>query len=167
MVAEIYGGITAAKAAFDIAKGLKDIHDATLRNAAVIDLQEKILATQQEQMALIDRIRELEKEVASFETWETEKQKYELKDLGYGSFVLMLKPEARGTEPAHWVCTNCYSKGQISVIVWGAAKPGARPTNHCPACGNETRPTDKAYENGTIRWLDEGSEHAAKTQPAA
>ena len=68
MVAEIYAGLGAAKAAFDIAKGLKDIHDATLRNAAVIDLQEKILATQQSQAELIDRISELERQVVDFET---------------------------------------------------------------------------------------------------
>ena len=41
MVAEIYGGISALKSAFDIAKGLKDIDDAARRNAAVIELQEK------------------------------------------------------------------------------------------------------------------------------
>jgi hypothetical protein len=40
MVAEIYGGLSAIKSAFDIAKGLKDIHDATLRNTAIIELQE-------------------------------------------------------------------------------------------------------------------------------
>jgi hypothetical protein len=41
MVGEIFGGISAVKAAFDIAKGLKDIHDAALRNEAIINLQEQ------------------------------------------------------------------------------------------------------------------------------
>ena len=43
MVGEVFAGIGALKTAFDIAKGLKDIDDATRRNAAVIELQEKIL----------------------------------------------------------------------------------------------------------------------------
>jgi hypothetical protein len=64
MVAEIYAGLSSVKAAFDIAKGLKDIHDATLRNAAVIELQEQILSAQVEHASLIDRIRELEKQMA-------------------------------------------------------------------------------------------------------
>lgn len=109
MVAEIYGGISAVKAAFDIAKGLKDIHDATLRNAAVIELQEKILSAQEMQAALIDRIRDLQKEVANFEAWEAEKQKYKLYHLGWGAYAYMLKPDTRGSEPPHWICTKCFS----------------------------------------------------------
>ncbi len=42
---------------------MKDIDDATRRNAAVIELQEKILDAQQAQSALIEKARELEKEV--------------------------------------------------------------------------------------------------------
>jgi hypothetical protein len=63
----------ALKTAFDMAKGLKDIDNAVSRNAAVIELQENILAAQQAQAALIKRIDDLEKEVAGFEAWEREK----------------------------------------------------------------------------------------------
>ena len=52
MVGEVFAGFSAIKSAFDIAKGLKDINDATRRNAAVIELQEKILAAQQEHSEL-------------------------------------------------------------------------------------------------------------------
>ncbi len=51
MVAEVFAGLGAIKTAFDLAKGLKDIDDATRRNAAVIKLQEKILDAQQAQSA--------------------------------------------------------------------------------------------------------------------
>ena len=47
MVGEVFAGLSALKTAFDIAKGLKDIDDATRRNAAVIELQEKILLAQE------------------------------------------------------------------------------------------------------------------------
>ena len=49
MAAEIFAGVTALKTAFDLARGLKDIDDATRRNEAVIDLQQKILGAQQAQ----------------------------------------------------------------------------------------------------------------------
>ena len=46
MVAEVMTGLGAFKAALDVAKGLKDISDATVRNSAVIELQELILSAQ-------------------------------------------------------------------------------------------------------------------------
>jgi hypothetical protein len=154
MVAEIYGSLSALKTAFDVAKGLKDIHDATLRNAAIIELQEKILGAQEAQTSLIQRIGELEKQVTSFETWETEKEKYELKDLGYSSLAFMLKPGARGSVTPHFVCTNCYGKRQISVIQHGRPTPGAVLGFFCPSCGTVLRPGGRAFANGSIIWLD-------------
>jgi hypothetical protein len=66
MVGEVLAGSSALKTAFDIAKGLKDINDATLRNAAVIELQEKIIFAQAEQSALVERISDLEAEMVRF-----------------------------------------------------------------------------------------------------
>jgi Mg2+ and Co2+ transporter CorA len=68
MVAEVFAGLSAFKTMFDMAKGLKDINDAAIRNGAVIELQEKILAARESQSAALERIGELEKKVASFET---------------------------------------------------------------------------------------------------
>jgi hypothetical protein len=154
MVAEIYAGLGAFKAAFDIAKGLKDIHDATLRNAAVIELQEKILAAQQSQATLIERIGDLEKQVADFEAWNAEKERYELKTIGVAAFAYMLKPEARRGEPPHFVCTNCYNQRRISVIQYGVPKPGAWAEFSCPACRNKLTPSGESFPDGRIRWLD-------------
>src|SRR6267378_1436399 len=108
MVAEVFAGLSAFKAMFDLAKGLKDINDATIRNGAVIELQEQILSAQLEQTKLIERIGELEKEVASFEAWNTDKKKYELKGIAPGVVAFMLKPNVRDSEPPHWLCTQCY-----------------------------------------------------------
>ena len=109
MVAEIFAGVSSLKAAFDIAKGLKDIDDATRRNAAVIELQEKILSAQEAQASLVERVRALEAEVTSFEKWEAEKEKYEMQSIGWGAFAYVLKPQARGAAPPHWVCPNCFT----------------------------------------------------------
>ena len=49
MVAEVFAGLSAIKTAFDLAKGLKDIDDATRRNAVIIELQEKILSARDAQ----------------------------------------------------------------------------------------------------------------------
>jgi hypothetical protein len=116
MVAEVYAGIGAFKAMFDIAKGLKDIHDTTIRNGAIIDLQEQILSAQAQQSQLIDRLRALEKEIAETKTWETEKQRYQLEELPPGSFVLALKPEFSGGEPRHYICQTCYQRSKKSIL---------------------------------------------------
>jgi hypothetical protein len=153
MVAEVFAGFSAAKAAFDIAKGLKDLDDRTRRNAAIIELQEQILAAQTEQAAAINRIRDLEKQVADFETWDSEKKRYELKDVGRFVFAYMLKPEARGGKPPHFVCANCYDKRRISIIQHGPPKPGARIDFFCPNCGMILVPGEEAFVNGRLSWI--------------
>jgi hypothetical protein len=52
-----FAGLSAIKTAFDLAKGLKDIDDATRRNAAVIELQEKSLSAQSAQSALVENLK--------------------------------------------------------------------------------------------------------------
>ena len=83
-----------ALTAFDLAKGLKDIDDTARRNTAVIELQEKLLIAQSAQAELLERIRTLEEKVANFETWDTEKQRYELKPFG-NAFAYVLKPRLK------------------------------------------------------------------------
>jgi hypothetical protein len=116
MVAEVFAGLSAIKTAFDLAKGLKDIDDATRRNAAVIELQEKILAAREAQSTLLERISELEKKVASFEAWESEKQRYELQDVWHGSLAYVIKESMRGPEPPHHICANCYQRGHKRIL---------------------------------------------------
>ncbi|WP_439402901.1 hypothetical protein ACNJYA_11225 [Bradyrhizobium sp. DASA03068] len=63
MIAEAVAGASALKTAMDMAKALKDINDATIRNVAVIELQGKILSAQEAQFELVKRVEELEKEL--------------------------------------------------------------------------------------------------------
>lgn len=141
MVGEAFAGLSAIKTAFDIAKGLKDIVDTTRRNAAIIELQEKLLVAQAMQSDLTERVRELEEKVASFETWNAEKQRYELKPFGSG-FAYVLKPEAQGGEPAHQLCPNCYTRGKklfLARVPNNAARMalGMGTVYRCPECRTE------------------------------
>ena len=116
MVGEAIAGLSAIKTAFDIAKGLKDIDDATRRNAAVIELQEKILSAQAEQFALIERMGNLEKQVAEFETWDTEKRRYQMRDYGGGTIAYELKAEMASGEPPHRLCAACYQNRKKGLL---------------------------------------------------
>jgi hypothetical protein len=136
MAAELIAGLGAIKTAFDLAKGLKDIDDATRRNAAVIELQEKILAAQAAQSALVEQVGELEKQVAGFEAWEAQKQRYQLKDFGGGTFAYELKAEETRGEPLHRICPSCYEKGRRSILQFGAQNGFSQDRYLCPACDN-------------------------------
>jgi hypothetical protein len=151
MVGEVFAGLGAFKTMFDMAKALKDINDAAIRNGAVIELQEQILSAQAAQSALIDRVRDLEEKVAGFETWETEKKRYELKLLGGGSYAYMLKKEERGVSPPHWICAHCFGSKRIEVI---QNVPGKG--FYCPGCKNRIEPTMEAIVpfTATAKWLD-------------
>ena len=136
MVADVVAGLGAIKTAFDIAKGLKDIDDAARRNAAVIDLQEKILAAQRAQAALVERIGDLEAKVASFEAWGAQKKRYELKDFGGDTFAYELKQSEAGGEPAHRICPSCYEKQQRHVLQARGRNAFSQDIYRCPGCAH-------------------------------
>ena len=123
MVAEVFAGIGALKTAFDLAKGLKDIDDATRRNAAVIELQEKILSAQQSQSALIETVSDLEKEVTALKTWEADKARYELKALAPSVVAYALKDSMSNGEPPHDLCANCYAAEKSPIFSSMCAAP--------------------------------------------
>jgi hypothetical protein len=139
VVVEAITGLSALKSAFDIAKGLKDIDNATRRNAAIIELQEKILTAQAAQSDLAERVRDLEAKMTGFETWEREKQRYELKPFGTG-VAYLLKPEMNNGEAAHQLCANCYARGKKSFLA-------KHPTN----AASQALGTNRTYDCSECR----------------
>ena len=139
MASELLAGLGLFKAMFDAAKGLKDINDTTVRNVAVIELQEKILAAREQQSALAERVRELEEEVARFKTWDTEKQRYSLTECAPGAFAYVVKrAEARG-EPGHALCATCYERGVKSILQTNGRKIVHEHAYICPSCKADIR----------------------------
>jgi hypothetical protein len=149
---EISAGLTSLKTALDIAKALWTINDAAERNSKIIDLQRAIgdaqlsaINAREAHAAQIDRIRELEQEIARLKAWEGEKQRYEMKVPQAGVTVYALKPSMADGEPSHWLCANCYQQGKKRIlqgrgdgmfsISWGCpdckatliAEPGTMP----------------------------------------
>jgi hypothetical protein len=108
MVGEIFAGLGAIKTALDIVQGLKNLSAVTpASNRAIIELEEKLFAANKAQTALLNRVSELEKEVASFEKWDADKDRYELKKFGHG-VARFIKPDAQPAELSHPVCANCF-----------------------------------------------------------
>jgi hypothetical protein len=120
---EIAAAITSLRATLDIAKAMVGLRDAEAFRAKSIELQETIMRAldsgidaREAYAKQLDMIGALEAEVARLKAWDAEKQRYELKSPGHGSVAYVLKPDARGTEPPHWLCPNCFHEGKKSFL---------------------------------------------------
>ena len=107
--ASIQAAAGSLKAAADITVGLLKLSLGTEAQAKIVELNREIIAAQSSAMAaqsdqftLIERIRELEKQIAQFETWNAEKQRYELKQVQSGAFAYVpkidMEQETAGTK---------------------------------------------------------------------
>jgi hypothetical protein len=139
MVAEVFGGISALKAAFDMTKALADMADSAKRDRLSINLQKEILAAQATQMELIEEVSTLKTQLASFEKWDAETERYKLCQVSPGSLAYVLKKDRAEGEPPHWICAHCYQqrKRQFLQNHGQADKSGPDIRKHlwkCPSC---------------------------------
>jgi RNase P subunit RPR2 len=140
---DVFAGVAGFKAMFDTAKNLIGMSEAVARNGAVIGLQEQILSARESYSALLEEKRQLEEKVASFETWESEKQRYVLKQEGR-LLVYTLKEGVEPPEPAHSVCPDCYQKRKRSTLQT-EHRPGTVVLT-CQGCGWEGYAQGRAPE---------------------
>jgi hypothetical protein len=136
MVAEIFGGISALKSAFDMTKAFADMSDSAKRDRLSINLQKEILAAQATQMELVEEVSDLKAKVASFEKWETEKERYKLCQVSIGAFAYVVKKERADGEPAHWICAHCYQQRKRFLLQdSGPSHSGVHKRLwNCPSC---------------------------------
>ena len=160
MVAEIYASLSAFKTMFDMAKGLKDINDAAIRNTTIVELSEKILAARESQSALLERVRELEAELADLKAWGAEKQNYQLTAVTPQAFAYVPKPTVGTTEPPHWLCATCYQAGKKSLLYDAGPAAQSGPDSNKRAWKCYSCPTTiRVYYN-----INPGKPNAAQAQ---
>ncbi len=135
MASELIAGLSLFKTMLDMAKGLKDMNDTVVRNAAIIELQEKILAAREQQSALAERVGDLEKEVVRLKAWDTEKERYQLTTIADGKLAYTLKEGVQPPEPEHKLCANCYDQGQKSILQKESRMPARTQYLVCNRCG--------------------------------
>jgi hypothetical protein len=122
--AEIMGAYQGLQAAFKLIEGL----NATAKQAAIneikveltrriLDAQAALLATGEAQAATVHRIAELEQEVVRLKDWSAEKERYQLHSIDRRAFAYVKKPGMEGSEPPHWLCTNCFDNNSLKSIL--------------------------------------------------
>ena len=97
-VGEISAFLASLKSAKDIAQAMVDLRDEAAFQAKAIEFQSTILdaqgaafASEENRAALVNRVRDLEQQVTRMEAWESEKQRYGLKQLGQGTLAYAVK----------------------------------------------------------------------------
>ena len=144
-VGEITGMLSSLNAAIDIAKSMVSLRDtASIQSKviefqnAIMDAQQRAFAAQQERATLVEQVSQLEKDVARLKAWNSEKERYDLQRVYPGAFAYVLKPDAAGTQPPHWLCTTCYEKGQKGVLQEQPLREGWKFWR-CGHCKNEIK----------------------------
>ena len=143
-MAAITGLATSIRAAVEITRAMKDVHDSNLLQTKTFELTREILAAQgyameavAAQSALQQRVRQLEEEKAKLEAWNIEKQRYELKSIQNGVTVYALKPGMENGEEKHYICTNCYQHGRKSILQREQLDVGRVVIHACHECDLE------------------------------
>lgn len=133
---DIATGYAALSSAFEIAKGLKNIDDRVKLNAAVIELQEKILSAQQASTESKSKLAEMERRLGELEEWESTAKRYALKDFGCQTFAYQSKAESLNGGPSHLACPNCFQMKRLSVLQYHDTYYG-RKQFWCLACSSK------------------------------
>lgn len=141
-MATIQGAISSLQTAGNIAKSLfelKSMAEVQVKvmdlNSAILSAQQSALTAQSEQFTMIQRIRDLEEEIARVKAWEEQKQRYKLVHPWEGATMVVyaLKESSKGTEAAHWICTKCYDDGRRTILQPSFDKEGWSLIT-CPTC---------------------------------
>lgn len=141
----IQAGLSSLKSLMDLAKAVKEMDATVDRNGLAIEFQEKILAAQTAQSALVDTIGDLEKKLTCFETWESEKERYELHEIRNGQFVYRTKETMEPSEPPHQICASCYQHSHKSILQSQNWMPGRCEVLICMDCGSVIYVTGSPY----------------------
>jgi hypothetical protein len=151
-VAAISGAVGGLKAAIDIGKGIQALNTSTEVKQktgelldAVLDARFKLMDAADAQSALLDEIKQLKQQIAGFEDWNSEKERYQLKAIDSGAFAVMHKPGMENGEPPIWLCQTCFEKRHKSPLQFvardrGSGAAGGRGTHarwHCNLCKSE------------------------------
>ena len=87
---------------------LRELHEAVVNGMGLL------ASAELEKTTLIKRNAELEAKLVSKEEWRAEKIRYALITPWRGGIAYALREIESKGEPAHWICPQCYERGEKS-----------------------------------------------------
>ena len=131
---DIGAGIVSFKVLLESAKLIKDMGDATARNSAVLDLQEKILGMQRTFQEMAEKLGEANARLKAMEDWGRQAERYELVDYGSGTYAYQLRAERADGEPQHRICPKCFEERARSILQFAHKTAGQQDVFNCLRC---------------------------------
>lgn len=145
MAGEIVSAFQSVRVLMDVLKANKTLTNfnelvsaVSEVNADLLSAQAMALSSQKSEMALAQRVRELEKEIGELKDWERKTKNYSLMLIGPGVFAYEMQFGVESGEIPHCLCTSCYEDRKKSIL---QCRSGST-TLHvylCPRC-NATFP---------------------------
>jgi hypothetical protein len=140
MISDITAAISILKSLRDVNKGLSEIktNDAVREKSAemnflIIDLQNALMAVQEQNQTLSRINDDLAKQLAEIDEWERESKNDSLSELAPDVFVYVREAPGKSSNPTVYLCTNCYRERKASIMQRVSHQPeGVR--YRCPAC---------------------------------
>jgi len=144
-ISMISGALGSIKSAGEIIKGIVSIRDASLIEGHVAELKEhlyaardRLMTVQSDHFDMLEVIRALKEEIMQMKEWDTEKARYNLKEIGTGVYAYVVKETERGEEPPHKICAACYANGKKSILQFvDTMHPRHRMFYKCHHCKSE------------------------------
>ena len=163
MLAEIAALATTILNASKALKGLlESVEDAKARKiisevqGQFIEIQSELLAIQANYQALAEAKRGVEAKLVTYEKWDSEASRYELKEIASGIVVYVLKSDNAHGEPSHWLCPACFQESKKSIL----QKPRVDYLDYkCPRCQFHIVPTAQSMPQGDDFTADYSSDY--------
>ena len=170
MVAEVITALGAIKSAGDTVKSLVQLRDISLVREKAIELHSQILAAQESALnakareaTLIAEIHDLKEQIAQLKQWDADKQAYELCAVGTGAFAYACKPDAKPSEPPHWLCAKCFNEQRKSLLQYAGRTNGRHDSVYaCGTCGDKVQ---TPWSNTPEKLAEEQINEIATTVP--
>ena len=135
MYAEIIAAVQSTKTLAELLKAAHSLSNYSELLTAVTAVQQKLteaiasgLESQEKQAALLERVRELEAQLAAVHEWQQQIERYALIEFPTKALAYGLKPEHANGEPHHHLCVTCVENKRKTTL-----QPQGRHL-HCPIC---------------------------------
>ena len=147
---QIAAAVSSLKVAGEIAQGLMSLKTMAEVQSKAVELNQQLIAAQHQifaanaaQSTLVERVRELEGQIAGMKNWDAQKQRYKLIAPYPACMVYALQKSMSDGEAAHYLCTACFQQGKPSILQGREGGPRGKDKGHarsayvCPECRSE------------------------------
>ena len=102
-------------------------------HSTVLELQDQLGTANQQ-------VQEMKKENERLRDWTSEREKYELKEMGPQAFAYVLK-DTQGDGPTPRLCAHCFENAERSILQ-SAGFHSVNQVLECPRCNNQVQYQD-------------------------